>query len=183
MGRTDVRLTIDDYRAQPGTGPRHELIDGALVPMPAPSRRHQDLVWELGGRLRAHVRGAGLGYVGGSPLDVYLGEHDVLQPDLLFVSQARLHLIADDGVHGAPDLVIEVLSPTTRGLDVGPKKSLYARHGVREYWTVDPQDETISRHDLEAAPRAPRTFGAGARVESLVVPGFSVDVTDLFASA
>lgn len=182
--RADVKFTADDYRSLPETGPRHQLIEGELVRMtPAPSRRHQDLVWELGGRLRAFVRAGGLGYVGGSPLDVYLSQHDVLQPDLLFVSTARLDRVAHDGVHGAPDLVVEVLSPGTRHLDLGAKKRLYARHGVREYWVVDPQDETVTRYDLERAPDEPRSFAAGARCASSALPGFELVVEELFRLA
>lgn len=183
MGRTDLRFTVDEYRALPDSGPRHELIAGELIAMPSPSRRHQDLVWELGGRLRAFVRSEDLGYVGGSPLDVFLSEHDVVQPDLLVVTKARLDRLADDGVHGAPDLVVEVLSPGTRQLDLGSKRRLYARHGVREYWVVDPDDEAIVIHDLQSVGEATRTFGAGAEAASLVLPGFVVDVTDLFARA
>lgn len=183
MGRTKLRFTVEDYRALPELGPRRELIAGELVSVPSPSRRHQDLVWELGGRLRAFVRGADLGYVGGSPLDVFLGEHDVVQPDLLVVTKARLDRLADDGVHGAPDLVVEVLSPSTRQLDVGSKKRLYARHGVREYWIVDAHERTITVHDLEAGADAARAFVAGQEATSSVLPGFTVDVSDLLASA
>lgn len=184
MVRTDVKFDVDDYRSLPESGPRHQLIEGELVrTTPAPSRRHQDLVWELGGRLRAFVRPRGLGYVGGSPLDVYLSAHDVLQPDLLYVSRARLDVVSHDGVHGAPDFVIEVLSPGTRQLDLGVKKRLYARHGVREYWVLDPQDETITQYDLDAGPDAARTLGAGATLASIVLPEFSVDVAELFTTA
>ncbi|MCO5170797.1 MAG: Uma2 family endonuclease [Planctomycetes bacterium] len=184
MVRADVEFTVDDYRSLPETGPRHQLIEGELVrTTPAPSRRHQDLVWELGGRLRGFVRGGALGYVGGSPLDVYLSQHDVLQPDLLFVSSARLERVAHDGVHGAPDLVIEVLSPGTRHLDLGAKKRLYARHGVREYWVVDPQDETLTCYDLERAPDEPRTHAGAARFTSALLPGFELVVEELFRAA
>lgn len=184
MVRTDVKFTVDDYRSLPEAGPRHQLIDGELVRMtPAPSRRHQDVVWELGGRLRAFVRASGLGYVGGSPLDVYLSEHDVLQPDLLFVSNDRLDRVSHDGIHGAPDLVVEVLSPTTRHLDLGAKKRLYTRHGVREYWVVDLQEETMTRYDLEGAADRQRSFAAGATFQSVVLPQLSLDVGELFRTA
>src|SRR4051794_31302991 len=111
MARADVKYTADDYRTLPGTGPRHQLVDGELIRMtPAPSYRHQALQAELLMRLRAFVRAQGLGDVVGAPIDVYLSEHDVLQPDVLFVSTARKTIIATDGVHGAPELVVEVLS-------------------------------------------------------------------------
>ena len=114
---------------------------------------------------------------------MYLSAHDVLQPDLLFVSKGRLERVSHDGVHGAPDLVVEVLSPTTRHLELGAKKRLYAKHGVREYWVVDPQDETVTSYDLERAPDEPRTYGAGARFTSSLLVGFAFDVTELFRAA
>lgn len=182
MTRADLKCTAEDYRAMPPGGPQYQLVDGELIRMtPAPSYRHQALVWELGSRVRTFVRANVLGDVVGGPVDVYLSELDVFQPDLLFVSRARLDRIADDGVHGAPDLVVEVLSPSTRHLDLGAKRKTYARHGVIEYWVVDPAAQTITVYDLQAVP-AYRTLDASATLTSPLLPAFVLAVGDLFAS-
>ncbi|MCW8139554.1 MAG: Uma2 family endonuclease [Planctomycetota bacterium] len=183
MTRAGVKHTVDDYRALPEGGPRYQLIEGELVPMtPAPSFRHQALVSELVSRLRPFVRSRGLGDVVASPIDVYLGEHDVFQPDVLFVSTARADRIAQDGVRGAPDLVVEVLSPSTRHLDLGHKKRAWARHGVIEYWVVDPEDETLTVYELQGGRPEGRTRSQGV-IESSLLPGFSLDVREYFQAA
>lgn len=182
MARADLKYTADDYRGLLPGGPQYQLVDGELIRMtPAPSYRHQALVFELASRLRPFVRANGLGDVVGAPVDVYLSELDVFQPDLLFVSTARLDRIADDGVHGAPDLVVEVLSPSTRHLDLGVKRTTYARHGVIEYWVVDPAAQTITVYDLQAVP-AHRTLDAGVMLTSPLLPAFVLTVGELFAS-
>lgn len=182
MTRADLKYTADDYRGLMPGGPQYQLVDGELVRMtPAPSYRHQALVWELGSRLRTFVRANHLGDALGAPVDVYLSEFDVFQPDLLFVSRQRLDRIADDGVHGAPDLVVEVLSPSTRHLDLGVKRTTYARHGVIEYWVVDPQARTITVYDLQAMP-AHTMLEAGATLTSPLLPGFALAVGELFAA-
>jgi Uma2 family endonuclease len=182
MSRADVKYTADDYRTLPATGPRHQLVDGELIRMtPAPSYRHQALQAELLMRLRSFVRTHGLGDVVGAPIDVYLSEHDVFQPDVLFLSTARKARIASDGVHGAPDLVIEVLSPSTRHLDQGQKKRTWAKHGVIELWTVDPEEESITRYELQTGPPEGRTLSKGA-LSSPLLPEFELDVRELFAA-
>lgn len=183
MSHTGVEPTIADYRALPDDGPRFQLIEGELLPMtPAPSFRHQALVTELAARSRPFVRERGLGDVVVSPIDVYLGEHDVFQPDLLFVSTRRRDRIAHDGVHGAPDLIVEVLWPSTRHVDLGAKKRAWAAHGVLEYWVVDPADETFTVYDLQGGRPEGRTRAEGL-VESPLLPGFSLDVRGLFLAA
>ncbi|MCO5171025.1 MAG: Uma2 family endonuclease [Planctomycetes bacterium] len=180
MTRADLKVTADDYRALPEGGPRHQLVDGELIRLtPAPSYRHQALVWELGSRLRGHVRDDALGDVVGAPVDVYLSELDVFQPDVLFVAREHLDRIADDGVHGAPDLVVEVLSPSTRQLDLGAKRKTYARHGVAEYWVVDPEAQAVTVHDLRAGS-PPRTLTGDAPLTSALLPGFALQVGELF---
>lgn len=182
MERTDVKLTVADYRALPEGGPQHQLVDGDLIRMtPAPSFRHQELVGELFARLRTFAQQRGLGTVAVAPVDVYLSDVDVFQPDVLYVSRERRDRIAHDGVHGAPDLVVEVLSPSTRHLDLGTKRVTYSRHGVLELWVVDPQEETLTVHDLPKLP-AYRTLARGQTLASPVLPGFALDVEALFAA-
>lgn len=181
MTRADLRYTADDYRALPSGGPRYQLVDGELLRMtPAPSYRHQALVWELGTRLRSHVRALALGDVVGAPIDVYLSDVDVLQPDLLFLARDHLDRIADDGVHGPPDLVVEVLSPSTRNLDLGAKRKTYARHGVVEYWVLDPDARSVTVYDLTAPPTH-RVLDTDALLTSPLLPGLELHLSSLFA--
>ena len=106
-----------------------------------------------------------------------------MQPDLLFVSRARAHLLRDgDAVRGAPDLVVEIISPATAARDRGYKHTLYARHGVTEYWLVDPRDETIVIHRLEDGAAAADTFGRGQTLRSPLLAGFALDVDAVFPS-
>ncbi len=183
MIRAEIRFTADDYRTLPETGPRYQLIDGGLIHMsPAPSFDHQRIVLELATKLVPYVRENRLGEVAVSPIDVYLSEHDVIQPDILFVSEARAERSAPDGVHGAPDLIVEVLSPTTRDLDLGAKKVLYARHGVIEYWVIDLDDQTVSIYRLDEDVTNPKLcLARDATLTSDVVPEFTLPLEELFS--
>lgn len=143
----NIRFTYDDYKSLPESmNKRYELLDGDITMVPAPTTGHQRVTWNLGFLLKSFVRGRRLGLLIGSPVDVVFGEgknREVVQPDLIFISHERKHIVAEEEVRGAPDLVIEVLSSGTEERDRGYKKSLYLRYGVREYWIVDPKAETI----------------------------------------
>ncbi len=136
------RFTYDDLAQLPNDGKRYELADGELIVSPAPTYDHQRIVWQFSRLLmRAEDAGYGQGVV--SPIDVVFGRYATTQPDLLFIGRERLHIIANGRVQGAPDLIIEILSPGTRDHDLGWKKILYAREGVRHYWVADPLNETV----------------------------------------
>jgi Uma2 family endonuclease len=144
---TTELLTVEDYRATP-EGTRHQLVEGELIMAPAPNTTHQRIVRNLSQLLCRHTAKPGMGEVFFAPFDVYLSPHDVLQPDLIFVSRANSGIIAEDGVHGPPDLVVEVLSSSTALLDKKQKRIVYARAGVRELWLVDPLLLQIQRYDF-----------------------------------
>lgn len=144
MSKVRIPFTVRDYKALPESETkRYELLGGELVVVPSPTWRHQDVSARLEFHLKAFVDERNLGYVVDAPLDVVLSDEDVVQPDILFISQERASIIREDGVYGAPDLVIEILSPTTAERDRTLKKTLYARHGVKEYWIVDPEGNTV----------------------------------------
>ena len=136
-----VKFTYEDYRRTP-EDKRYELIDGDLIMVPSTRAAHQNLMRELGVIFDRYAKERG-GEVYFAPFDVVLSDTDVLQPDILYISNERLHILTEDNVRGAPDLVIEILSPGTADRDRTLKRSLYARHGVREYWLVDPQTSTV----------------------------------------
>lgn len=135
------RKTVEDYLALPDEV-RAELIDGELYVTPSPETDHQRTVASLFRRLADHVERGGLGEVFVAPLDVHLPTGDVVQPDVLFVSTARRAIIGR-WIHGAPDLVVEVVSSAHAERDRAVKRRAYAGGGVPEYWIVDPEERSV----------------------------------------
>ena len=176
-----VRQTYQDYCATPDDE-RYELLDGDLMMVPAPNMKHQKVLLTLARKLGDFTEEHRLGTVYVAPCDVVLSDTDVVQPDVLFISRAREHTVTDDNVRGAPDLVIEILSPSTADRDLGYKYELYGRHGVLEYWIVDPMAETIAVHRqgngrLEAA----ETLGRGDTLRTALLEGLKLRLDDVFA--
>ena len=178
-----TRATYEDYLNTP-EGERYELLDGELVMVPAPNTIHQTLVMELSASLHAFVKRRALGKVYVAPFDVVLWDGDeanVVQPDLLFVSAARAGIITEANVQGAPDLVVEILSPSTESLDRGYKRELYARHGVGEYWLVDPDAGSVTVLRLgDGGYETAGTYGSGQMLASPTLEGLSIDVGEVF---
>ena len=145
--RATARLTYDDLVAMfpDEDGVRRELIDGELFVTPSPLVRHQRLVWRLtlsiGSHLEAHPE---QGEAFGSPLDVVMTPNDVVEPDLLVILRDQLDILTATHIHGAPGIVIEILSPSTRKRDLTIKRQLFDREGVREYWIVDPDRNSVA---------------------------------------
>ena len=146
MAKQEVRsshLTYEDYLLFPDDGKRHEVIDGDHYVTPAPKTKHQKVSFNLTVAMGSFVKQQGLGLVLAAPSDVILSDENVVQPDLLFVSTARASIVTEDNIHGAPDLVVEIISETTRKKDEVTKRKLYERFGVQEYWVVDSELETV----------------------------------------
>jgi len=174
------KLTVEDYRATP-EGARCQLVEGELVMAPAPNITHQIITGNLYVLLREYVTGKGAGRVFVAPVDVYLSEHDVVQPDVLFVSAAKAGLVQDDGVHGAPDLVIEVLSPATAQLDAKVKRRLYAKHGCKELWLVDPLLTQIQIYEFARDTAKPtRLIAEHEKFTTRLLPGLSLAAAVVF---
>ena len=175
-----VSQTYKDYCATPDDE-RYELLDGKLMMVPAPNTKHQRLVVRLSRELDEFTEEHDLGTVYVAPYDVFLSDTNVVQPDVLFISRAREHRLTDDDVRGAPDLVIEILSPSTAKKDQGPKRELYGRHGVLEYWIVDPIAETIAVHRQEDGRlQAAETFGRRDTLRTVVLNGLQLKLDDVF---
>lgn len=177
------RYTYDDYMRLPD-GERYEVIEGELLLTPVPSFRHQRILSHLHFRLYAFVEAPGLGMVVPAPTDVILDAENVVQPDLLFVAKERLAIIdTTGGVHGAPDLVVEILSPSTVGRDQGVKRALYSRYGVRECWFVDPDTQSIEVLTLGQSGLVTwRHFTHGSILTSVVLPNLSFAVAEIFTA-
>ena len=177
-----VRRTYEDYCATPDDE-RYELLNGNLMMVPAPNRKHQKVLGRLYLKLVNFVEEHGLGEVYVAPFDVVLSDTDVVQPDVLFISRAREHTVTDENVRGAPDLVIEILSPSTAERDLGYKHELYSRHGALEYWIVDPMAETIAVHQQgDERLELTETFGRRDTLRSGVLEGLHLKLDDIFAS-
>ncbi len=125
-------------------GTSAQLIENNLVMSPAPLDIHQKVLTRLSSKMYIWVEGQNMGEIRVAPYDVFLDDENVLQPDILFISKSSIHLIKADGLHGAPDLVIEILSPSTARYDLNEKKKLYELHGVKEYFIVDPVSESVT---------------------------------------
>lgn len=178
----DTRLTYRDYLLLP-EGKDYEILEGELRVVPAPSPRHQAVVGNVYVLLRQHVATGRLGLVLIAPIDVVLGEDSVVQPDVLFVAKERLGQVRRDaGVFGPPDLVVEVISPSRPELDREVKRKIYGKHGVREYWIVDPDAQTVEvYHGGPAGLVHRRTYTRGTEVESQVLPGLRAPVDAILA--
>lgn len=161
---------------------RYEVLEGELVMSPGPSMEHQGIVAVLTALLYAYQREHGAGRVFGAPFDVILSEHNVVQPDLLFVCRDRSSILKPGGVHGAPDLVVEILSPSNAERDLKIKRDLYGRYGVKEYWIVDPATQTVEiltqqGDGLDLWQR----FEKGSSLRSPLLAGLVVDLDEVFA--
>jgi Uma2 family endonuclease len=169
------RLPVDD-------GNRYEIIAGELVVSPGPGLPHQELLGRLHVLLRPFVDAHRLGRVILSPFDVLFAEGDYLVPDLLFVRSDRASIVRGRGVEGAPDLVVEILSPSTSFRDRGIKRERYALYGVAEYWVIDPRAARIDVYRLLEDAERPTTVASGS-LDWQPVPGgptLKVDLEALF---
>lgn len=177
------KLTYEDYVLLPDDGRRHEILDGEHYVTAAPYPRHQAILGELYFGLHAFLRDHRLGRVFFAPLDVLLSKHDIVQPDLIFISNERLTLLKEKHLDGAPDLAVEVLSDSTRRIDEGLKLERYGLWGVQEYWTVDPSRNAV-RIYRRAGDRLRRnsdlTAAAGDRLTTPLLPGLAIRLDEIF---
>lgn len=174
-------LTAEDYRQLPPGGPQYQLIEGELYMAPAPNRYHQEIVGNLHVILRNYLHKHRIGRVYLAPFDVYLDDINVLQPDLCFVSKANSRILTDDGAHGAPDLVIEIISPSSAQLDKKHKRKVYARAGVKELWMIDPILLQIHLYDLARNPDKPTRISEDDETfESALLPGLKIEAVEVF---
>ena len=188
MAGSATKLTYEDFVLFPDDGKRHELIDGEHFVTPSPNRRHQAAVTNLTVVLASAVRERGLGRVFVAPFDVVFTRYDVVEPDLLFISAARSAVLTEANVQGAPDLVVEVLSPSSRRQDELLKRDLYERGGVVEYWIVDPEAETVKvLRRAEGAAGASRfgrplllTLRDGDALATTLLPGLEIPLAAVF---
>ena len=183
--RTQTRLTYADLVQFPDDGQRHELLDGEHVVTPSPNVRHQELVirlvLEIGGFLKSH-RDAGRVFV--APLDVVLSQYDVVEPDIVFVAADQTAILTEKNIQGPPALVVEVLSESTRKRDAQTKRRLFERTGVREYWLVDPELDSVQVFRMSSDGKLTRVADLSAEEDETLttplLPGCVISLRELF---
>lgn len=179
-----IDLTYEDYVLFPEDGKRHEIIDGDHYVTPAPNVKHQRVSFNLSKLFAVYLDKTRVGLALSAPCDVVLSDRDVVQPDLLFVSKARAAIVTEKNIQGPPDLVVEIVSETTRKTDEVLKRHLYERHGVQEYWIVDPEIEAVKVYRTTEngyVRAADLTREAGESIASPLLPGLDVPLAELFA--
>ena len=175
------KLTYEDYVLFPEDGLRHEILDGEHHVSASPFAPHQDVFSNLHSFLHPFVRRHRLGKVYGAPFDVILSPHDVVVPDLLFISNERLKILTEKNVQGAPDLVVEILSRSTRRRDEGIKLERYDLFGVREYRLFDPDRKTarvFRRNGGRLALAA--DLAVGDVLTTPLLPGLEIPLAEVF---
>ena len=182
MLKEKKRVTYNDYLTLPEER-RYEIMEGELFMVPAPDFYHQIVSGNVGFPLREFVKKNNLGIVVASPVDVVLSPEDVLQPDILFISKEKRYIITEKNVSGAPDLVIEILSPSTQERDKLVKRDIYSEYGVKEYWIVDPVGKNIEvMIQGHEGYKLHAIFLNDEVLTSPLIEGFSLPLKEVFTS-
>ena len=183
--RQGIKLTYDDFLLFPDDGKRHELIDGEHYVTPSPNTKHQAVSGNIHFVIRSWLEQHPLGRIFYAPFDIVFTRFDVVEPDLLYISNDRAHqILTEKHVTGAPDIVIEIGSPSTRQRDETIKRRLYETSGVDEYWIVDPEIDTIRifrREGERFAKPVELTREAGDSLTTPLLAGLSIPLERVFA--
>lgn len=178
----DKVFTYHDYIILPEDGKRYEIIEGELTMVAGPYSIHQITSQNLEYSLENFIKGKNIGRYFHAPIDVVLSKINVVKPDILFIARENQHMITEKNIAGAPDLVIEIISPSSAYYDLIEKKEIYEKYGVREYWLVDPKKQWVEvyqnvNQQFERVQRADRD----GQVASLVLRGFNLSLTAIFS--
>ncbi len=172
--------TYADYARLPEGAP-YQLIGGQLIMTPPPIPYHQEVLRKLGFKILVFLEKKELGHLYYAPLDVYFSDSDVYQPDIIFIQKEREAIIGETKIEGAPDMVIEILSPSTAYYDLRNKFRTYEKHGVSEYWIVDPGQRRIEVYENkgEKFNIYMEAEGEGS-ISSKILEGFRIAVDEIF---
>lgn len=182
------KTTYDEFLAQEAADPEHiyELLNGYIVKKTSPSPRHQFASMQISKRLSVFVEDEHqLGFVFTAPLDVFFDEQNAIKPDVIYVSLRQQEIITDDGITGAPDLLVEIISPHSARRDRVSKKALFERYGVPEYWLADPVNATLEVYVLPESESEYQLYDMGSVAEESVVhsrllDGFTLPLQEVF---
>src|SRR3990167_3894301 len=177
---TEKKYTYADYLLTEDEK-RYEIYEGELIMVPAPNTKHQRISWEIEFIMGKFVKENNLGTILDAPTDVVLAEDVIVQPDILFISKERLDIIKEAAVMGCPDLVVEIVSPSSASYDTIDKRNIYEEYGVKEYWLVFPQEKvievlTLGNNIYREFCKAKKTGG----VRSKIIDGMTVELKDVF---
>jgi Uma2 family endonuclease len=176
-----ARFLAEDIWDAPDDGNRYEVIDGELYVSPPPNRQHQHVSFELGYHVRHYLGAHPIGTMYAAPFGIVMPGFSGVQPDLVFVSNERQEILTDQGAKGVPDLVVEILSPSTRSRDRGIKLRQYEAAGVRYYWIADPRSRTIEERELgEDGYGPPTIYRVGDVFRPVIFPGLAIEVARLW---
>lgn len=178
--RTTGQTPYDEYFSLPEGAP-YQLIAGELVMTLSPIPLHQSISLELSLQFVVFVKKKQLGYVFAAPLDVSIDEENVFQPDILFIRKENENIIGKTMIEGAPDLVVEILSPSTAYYDLRKKFRVYEKSGVREYWIVDPERQSVEVYTGKNGKFSLQSEVEGSgEAQSEIISGFSVPINTIF---
>lgn len=173
--------TYQDYLHLPNDGKTYQVIGGELIMSPAPSLSHQGVCRNLGFIIWNFVKRHNLGEIFCAPVDVIFSQVNVAQPDIVYISKSRLSKLKERGIFGAPDWVIEILSPSTSDMDLRLKHQLYQRFGVREYWIVDPIEKKVEVYLLKGGRYISKgLFLEKDTVEVETIKGLKINLAEVF---
>ncbi len=178
-----IPWTYEDYLLFPEDGKRYEIVEGDCYMSPAPRTQHQRVSRNLLTIIHTYLRRTKIGEVFDAPADVIFSDTNIVQPDLLVILATRTSMITDKNIQGAPDIVIEILSETTRKTDEITKKKLYERHGVLEYWIVDPDLALVKIYRLtdgRYGRAEERAQERGETLTTVLLPDLDISLTKLF---
>jgi Uma2 family endonuclease len=175
-------LTYKEYKTFPDNdGIRKEILEGELFMTPAPSIKHQIVSQQLFVILYNYIKKNGFGKIFYAPCDIVFSDINIVQPDLIFISKKNYEILTDLNIKGAPDLLIEILSPSTKENDRIFKKQIYEKFGVKEYWIVDPENESVEiwilknhKYLLELK------VGKSQTIKSQILKGLKIESSDIF---
>lgn len=171
--------TVEDFLLLEESNLPCELINGELFMSPAPNLTHQIVLSNLNDIIKAYARKTG-GIAMFSPVDVYLDQKNVFQPDLLYVRKENLGILKERGLDGAPDLTVEIISPSNGFKDRNQKRKLYQKFGVKEYWIIDPANRSIEIYDFVFDETPVLYLVEEGTVTSKLLPNLSFNLADLF---
>ncbi len=176
-------LTYEDYvRLTPPDSGNYELINGKIIFMASPKPSHQRISSRLNIFLGNFIILNNLGELFAAPMDVVFTEHDTFQPDLLFISKERQSIIGENKIEGTPDLVVEILSPSNNTTEMSYKKHIYESSGVKEYWLIDVEKQTLTKYVQEENElRWKEVIQKNEVLTSEIIQGFELDLSQIFA--